>query len=511
MKDRMRLGTTWIAMLAAGSLFVAAGCGGGGGGDNGGGTVLPTTDTDDDGGEDAADTGVDTVADTAADVEPDVAPDTSVDPCSTSATVDLKTLEMARSGKTSDALDLSEGTDQLTTEKTEDGKSGPERVLTFEVPEPAAVEFELTSRSEFDSPVMEVREGGCDGSVVASVDGPKGTVEFQSSGTYYLIVEGKTGTDSGSFEVSWDNLSCPSMAVEDLGEVADGDSYTSPSTVELSKGSDLLAVQNENAEGPERIFRLKASGSIEVDFDLKETQNMDALLEVRKKHCKGETLGAADRLPLTTKLQAGSIYYLLVQDRRGRQNGSFKLTYQATKLACPAAGKQRCVSDKSVEICESDGWASYTCGTTCAQDVGSGKQKRDECRGSSCAAPIRAPNNKSFKVDAWAPYLGLANFSSTDSCGPGSGGTAAEGKEVIVALPGVKKDETVRVKTKNAGCDLAMFILPSCPKLGKLQKGACKSGHSDAKRCCAAEPTADTLEWTAQQKGDYFLLVDQES
>ena len=241
------------------------------------------------------------------------------------------------------------------------------------------------------------------------------------------------------------------------------------------------------ADAAEFVFRFRVTEPSFVDFRLNTLDNVDWATSVREGACDQASEFTCRDSSLDNFLaQPNTDYFLVVEPVAGTQRGDFQVRVEFTPTACAPLGARMCAQD-NLEVCTAlDGIQSFSCGSTCANDV---------CSGDSCDQAVDVPASagvNTFEGELGA-YQGDIDALAIPSCAA-LGAPATPGAERIYKVAGLQSGQTIQIEaTLGDSNDDAILIMRGCGQTAE---------------CVAYKELGDRLTWTATEGGDYTIVVD---
>lgn len=272
----------------------------------------------------------------------------------------------------------------------------------------------------------------------------------------------------------------------DLGVLVAGQIATV--TAEVGKQGWEKTGCSVDGTGGEVVFHLRVAAPMRLKFEVVDTKNSDAVMELRKGDCNSLR---AVQFCTDSELQdfvaeAGIDYFLVVEARGVGQLSSFTLNVEAESAVCAPAGEWRCEGTARVQCFGGIEERIFKCAGGC---------EAAECQGDRCENALVITETSTF-VGETAGYSNRFDFSHQPSCSTsGTTGMRSLGQDVVFFLPGLRVGQTVFVDAATGDTnDNLIAVLDSC---------------STERGCVAASSSGNQLRWEVESSGDYYVVIDK--
>ena len=281
---------------------------------------------------------------------------------------------------------------------------------------------------------------------------------------------------------------------EDLGELEAGMPYTGRGdTMGFADQVVTACSTGAAANGPENVIKFTVPQDGEIEISVEDVEPAMAWVVELRSVCDVAMHDGEPAVPdicgtalgLETGVDAGRDYWLVVEPFESVSAGSFDWTLTYTPYMCTPG--RTCADATTVLQCiQGFEEQTYGCGTACVDG---------ECAGDSCDSAVEVTAGMSWSGDSPA-FSNTLNFESQPTCGvDGIEGIPTPGPELVLSFPGLTAGQTIVVDASMMDVnDNAIFVLSSC---------------SDMTECLAASDIGDTIRYTVDTDGDYFVVIDK--
>ncbi|AWV90030.1 hypothetical protein DFR33_103362 [Bradymonas sediminis] len=187
--------------------------------------------------------------------------------------------------------------------------------------------------------------------------------------------------------------------------------------------------------------------------------------------------------------EPGIEYHLLLEPTNRASTGEVQVSIDTEAFACFPAKSATCNGDE-IERCDVDyTMSSSTCPAGCSDDA---------CNGDLCENAIEMDPSGTMRLEgSLAGLTNAYNFAGRTECFDSGEPLPTRGKDIVVALNGLRAGQTVNVDTSQDIGDTndnAIFIVNGC---------------DSTPTCLAGGDTFDEkLNWQVPADGDYLLIID---
>lgn len=338
---------------------------------------------------------------------------------------------------------------------------------------------------------MKITDAGEDAEPADTADEEAGDTE---PGSPDLCADVECGEEMVCFQgscvaIAGEGYGCASP--EELGELEAKEYEIVVASADGQPNSLRTSCANTDASA-EAVFSFTVPSPAHVKFTASGTpQNL--AIELREEECQDpaedeETiLFCAGRSGESAYLNPGTTYFLIVEARDDVLLESFMLNLEVTELVCAPPLSWRCEDDQRVQ-CQGGGTKEepYDCPAGCSDGY---------CQGSSCANPLVIADPHTVLTGHLKTFDRNINLQDSPSCSSsGTVGPRTPGAELFLSLPGLRKDQNLRIDVTKSDNRPVIGIMSSCME-AEIQ-------------CLAADSTDGILEWPVPEDGDYFVILD---
>lgn len=268
----------------------------------------------------------------------------------------------------------------------------------------------------------------------------------------------------------------------DAGVLADGATLELTGSLVTHGIEDIEATCNATSLR-DRVVTFELESAMIVDIAVRWVGQYDGVIELRTDCGDADSVVfCSDNENQTRALEAG-VYHLVLDQKFGNA-GTFEVSLTGTTAACT---EDACVGSTELLRCiDPTAPVTLQCGDACNDAA---------CDGSTCDNPIEVTSSGTYSGDVIAHGANY-NFRNNAGCVPTdlSNPVPTPGAELVFYLPDLEVGDVIAVDTTDPDQNInAVFITKQC-------------GDTAA---CSAAFMAETVEWTVDEAGGYYVIIDK--